>query len=136
MEQVPREQEITKKREATESENRDYADSVLKKYEEKINQVVHGKFKGITDVSLQDRQDIASRVCHVLEFEEIYRAEAKERMKLSKGRGQKGSTAEGLPFGKAVFFMAKEAPAGEQKNFKKLFSKKMMRFLDVQAKTR
>lgn len=37
-------------------------------------------------------------------------AEAKKRMRLSKGRGQKGSTAEGLPFGKAVEFMAKEAP--------------------------
>jgi len=58
------EQQITKKEEVTDSSNRDYADELLGKYERKIKQVVHGKFKGATDVSFQDREDIVIDVCY------------------------------------------------------------------------
>lgn len=75
------------------------------------------------------------RICHVLEFEEIYTAEAKERMRLSKGRGQKGSTAEGLPLGRAVKFMADEAPAGESSVKQVLYIRKhdLKRFNGLKA---
>jgi len=58
------EQQITKKEEVTDSNNRDYADELLEKYEEKIRHVVYGMFKKITTyVPLQDREDIVIDVC-------------------------------------------------------------------------
>jgi len=60
------EQQITKKKEATESESRDYADRVLKEYEPDIKKIVNSKFKGDTHVSEQDREDIFIDVCYTL----------------------------------------------------------------------
>jgi len=58
------EQKTTKRRKVIDSKNRVYADRILEKYEKKIEQVVHGKFKGATDISIPEREDIIISVCH------------------------------------------------------------------------
>lgn len=66
MEQALGKQGITEQEKVLGSKNRDYADRILEKYEGKIKQAVHGIFKGATNVSLGDRQDIVINVCHAL----------------------------------------------------------------------
>lgn len=43
-----------------------HADSTLEEYEKKIDLVVFGKFKGMPDVSEQDREDVAEQVCNAM----------------------------------------------------------------------
>lgn len=59
-------------------------------------------------------------ICHVLEFEEIYRVEAKKRH----GMRTDLRPTEGLKFGKAIEFMAQEAPAGKNSIAKIIYIKK------------
>lgn len=43
-----------------------YADKTLKEYEKKIDLVVFGKFRTMSDVSEQDREDVAEQVCNAM----------------------------------------------------------------------
>ena len=64
MREAPGEQKATERGKVTDSKNRDHADSLLKQYEGRIKRIVYGKFKGATDISSQDRQDIIIDVCY------------------------------------------------------------------------